>query len=641
MVTTQKNMLQLLRLLKRVIKNPVCLLRGGAKIFSYIRVRNWSAISKYLLLKTMCFDDFLECGYVPLCHYNQWHQHQEQLKPEQLAILKNNIELFAAKPLVSIVMLAHNSNSELLQQALQSIVEQIYSNWELCIISNASVQGIHVDVLKHFQQQENRIKIQFETMSQHTAIATNKAIDMATGSYIAFMGDDARLTADALYRMVEAINHHSNSKIFFSDEDSCDLSNKLLQPALKPGWNPFLLESFNYLGHFTIVEKTLLYQVGMLRQNFTGAEHYDLMLRLTEQLTDKQIVHVPYVIYHSRISIDEAVINQKISQNSLKALQQHLNRLHINAEAVISTQHAMLHKVNYLLSHDAPLVSIIIPTRDKVRLLQTCINSIIIKTHYKNYEIIVIDNGSKQKSTLRYLRQLAERDNVRVYQKDIPFNHSVLTNFGVKKARGEYVCFLNNDTKIITPSWLEELLGIMQRDKVAVVGAKLLFKNNTIQHAGIALGLFGIAGHVMHAHAATSAGYLFNLHATMNYSAVTAACCLVDKVIFNQLQGFYEKLESHYNDVDFCLRVVKAGYQVVFTPHAELYHHESATRLAIKDDQQNYQRAKQILLNRHGDVINNDPYYHPSFSRLTSNCDLHINLQHAFNKKFLYKKTEA
>ncbi len=553
-------------------------------------------------------------------YYPQWYQQCEKLDQSIINKIRKKCQLLTKKPLISIVMPSYNTDSSILKQAIQSVLQQIYGNWQLCIVDDGSTSPKTIALLKKYQAKDKRIKIHFSSTNQGVCIATNKAIDMAEGDYIAFMDHDDLITEDALYLVAKYINNNSHAKLFFSDEDNMMMQGQLIAPVLKPGFNPFLVESCNYICHFSIYQSDFLHDLHGVREQFDGAQDYDLVLRAIEKLTEAEIVHIPYIIYHWRV-VTSSLGHQLIAgESGRKALQEHFNRISVNAKVYATLNRHILYRVRYELPTTLPLISILIPTRDKLDLIRRCIASILEKTSYSNYEIIIIDNGSVEPEVKEYLQLINNYHNIQVVNLDIPFNHSILTNNAAKHARGEFLCLLNNDTEVISENWLNEMLGVAMRKNVAAVGAKLLYPNDTIQHAGVLLGLNHLAGHVNVGVKDSEPGYLFSLWVTMNYKAVTAACLFIKRSIFDEVGGFDEQLDSHFNDVDFCLRLIKAGYQHVFTPYAKLYHHESATR-GIPQTPKEYEafaKSATFIKNRHGELVKQDPYFHKKWSRYAS-----------------------
>ncbi|TLT05663.1 glycosyltransferase [Aliarcobacter thereius] len=527
--------------------------------------------------------------------------------------IAKEINNFKNKPLISIVMPVYNAPKSYLEKAIDSIQKQFYINWELCICDDGSTNKETIEYLKSLYHE--KIKVFLLDKNSGISVATNKAIELSSGEYIAFMDNDDEITRDALYEVIKNINNFDPDFIY-SDEDFISLEGKYINPHFKSDFNPDLLLCHNYITHFVVVKKSLGDKVGWLRSQYDGAQDYDFVLRTTE--IAKKIVHIPKVLYHWRMSETstsfDSSIKPKALENGRKAVKDTLYRRELKAD-VIHGNLPFFYKVNYELIKE-PLVSIIIPFKDKPELIKMCIESILDKSTYKNFEIIGISNNSYENETFEEMSRLKAIDKrVNFYEYNVPFNYSQINNFAVTNyAKGEHIILLNNDVEIISENWIEEMLMYSQKQDIGCVGAKLYYPNGKIQHAGVIIGLGGYAAHSHRFKDKDSKGYFNRLFAVQNLSAVTGACLMIKKKLYLELNGLDEiDFVVAYNDVDFCLRVLKSGYKNIFTPYAKAYHYESISRgddTKNKEKNKRFDKEKENLLKRHGNFIKKgDPYY--------------------------------
>ena len=530
--------------------------------------------------------------------------------------IKSDLVTLKNKPLISLVMPVFNVNPEWLQAAIESVEKQLYENWELCIVDDASSREETVAYLKTLRHP--RIRTRFLDNNRNISGATNEAIRFANGEYLAFMDNDDELTPDALYEMVKAINE-TGADLIYSDEDFIDLEGNYSDPHFKPDYSPDLLLSHNYITHLVVAKKSLVEEVGLLNSRFDGAQDHELLLRLTE--TAKQIHHVQKVLYHWRKSETSTSFSPDAKPGALisarLALQSTIERRGIDAE-IIDEKEPFFFRVKRKIT-GTPLVSIVIPFRDKPDLLNTCVNSILDHSTWENIEIIAVSNNSRSSETFSLVHQLEEKTSrFHCVEFNEEFNFSRVVNYGVGQSRGEYLIILNNDIEVISWDWIEAMLEQAQRDEVGAVGAKLLYPNNTIQHAGIVIGLGSYAGHSHKLCRVNSPGYFNLLQSIHNVSAVTGACLMISRSKFDAINGFDEEnFKIAYNDVDFCLRLREQGLLNVFTPYAELYHHESISRgyEDTEEKQQRFSGEKERLRARHADILEHgDPYYNPNLT---------------------------
>jgi glycosyltransferase involved in cell wall biosynthesis len=564
--------------------------------------------------------------------YQEWIKLNDTFTQKELADLKNEIELLPYQPLVSIIMPVYNTDPQFLEIAIKSISAQLYTHWELCIADDASSRNDTKNVLKRFAAEDSRIKVTFREQNGHISAASNTALANATGEYIALCDHDDVLPAHALALVVKTLNKHPQVKIIYSDEDKIDIHEVRYDPYFKPDWNYDLLLSQNYVSHLGVYQHKLIKSVGGFREGLEGSQDYDLLLRCIEQLKPEEILHIPHILYHWRAIPGSAALSADEKDYArlaaLKAIKEHLQRINVQAIVQPSPDLPNYTRIHYLLPKDAPLVSIIIPTYNHLDLLKACISSIIDKTTYKPYEIIVIDNNSDELSCLNYLETLEKNNICQVIRDKKPFNFSRINNAAVPYAQGEILAFVNNDIEFISPEWLTEMVSHAIRPNVGVVGAKLFYPDNTLQHAGVIVGLGGIAAHCYTRFPATTIGYFGRMMLTQNFTAVTAACCLMQKKIFLQAGGFDEKnLAVDYNDVDLCLKIHSLGYRNVWTPYATAYHHESASRghKTKPEEQQRFAAESQYMQQQWHSLIKNDPAYNPNLTLSTTDFTLDFN----------------
>ncbi|MGB9799738.1 MAG: glycosyltransferase family 2 protein [Thermanaerothrix sp.] len=549
--------------------------------------------------------------------YSRWIKKHEPNKKELLDQAKESNK-FKYKPLISIVMPVFNPPPRILEQAIKSVLNQSYFNWELCIADASVGNEIIRKLLRNYAQVESRIKL--IELEQNLGIAgnTNAAIQISRGDYIGFLDHDDELAPFALYEVVSQLQTDQGTKVFFSDEDKLTPNGKRHSPFFKPGFSPDLLRSVNYACHFLVVERELGNEVGWLRDGFDGAQDFDLILRLMEK-TDK-FTRIPKILYHWREIPGSAAyrLSEKpfASISGKKALQEHLERTGRSArveDAILPT----FYRIVYEIKHK-PQISIIIPNQDHSSELTRCVWSILKKSTYSNFEIIIIENNSKEKETFSLYEKLQRRSNkIRVIEWQAPFNYHTVNNWATQYAQGEVLLFLNNDTEVITPDWLEQMLMHTIRDEIGVVGAKLYYPNYTIQHAGVVLGLGGVAGHVFRYYSDSLHSASMYLKLVRNVMANTGACMMIRRATFEKVGGFDENYKLSFGDVDLCLKVFEAGYLNLWTPYAELYHHESKTRghedspdkIERFEAEKNYFRKKWAHWLEKG-----DPYYNPNLS---------------------------
>ncbi len=517
---------------------------------------------------------------------------------------------FKYNPLISIVIPVYNVSEKLLAECLDSILDQTYNNFEICLADDCSTNEETIYTLKKYENNP-KIKITYRKKNGHISEASNTAINMAKGEFIVLVDNDDTISKDALYYFVEVLNNDKTIDMIYSDEDKLDFKGLRCEPHFKPDYSPDTLMSVNYICHLTMIRKSIIEKIGGFRSEYNGSQDYDLFLRVVEQ-TNK-IFHIEKILYHWRMSATSTAgyLGNKdyTKDKAILALNDSLKRRNIKGK-VVPSDRVSAYITHY--EHNNPLVSIIIPIKDKSSLLKTCVDSIYEKTNYKNYEIILIDNNSTEQTTFDLLNKYKiEHDNFKVLRLECEFNYSFINNEGVKRANGEYVVFLNNDTEIIDNNWLDEMVGYGMQDHVGCVGIKLLYKDNKVQHAGVVLGYGGLAGHIYVTADKNDNGLFGRLAIPYDYTAVTAACLLIKKSKFLEVNGFDENLKVALNDVDLNIKLLDKGYYNVMLPNVTMYHYESKSRgyEVTEEKRLRFQKEQEYLKNKWGNKIEKDRFY--------------------------------
>ena len=532
-------------------------------------------------------------------------------KSDALAL---KISEMAYRPVVSVVMPVYNPPLHFLKEAVDSVRNQLYPNWELCIADDASSDPEIHNFLRSVEAQDKRIKVVLRPQNGHIVAASNSALALATGEFVALLDHDDVIPTDALYWMAEAINRNPAASVFYSDEDKIGVDGKRCDPYFKSDWNLELFLSQNMISHLGVYRRALLEEVGGFRLGYEGSQDYDLALRCVLKLLPNQIVHIPRVLYHWRVLPGSTALSPGEKSYAQKAGHRALSDYLVasNLGGRVESLPTGFYRVHPALPDTLPLVSLIIPTRNALELVQQCIESILAKTTYQNYEILLIDNGSDDPAALAYFSELNQYERIRVIRDDSEFNYAALNNRAVAQAKGELIGLINNDIEVIAPDWLGEMVGLVLRPGVGAVGARLWYPNDTLQHGGVIIGLGGVAGHAHWGIQRDDPGYFGRAVLTQVLSGVTAACLLVRKSVFEQVAGLDEvNLKVAFNDVDFCLKLNEAGYRNIWTPYAEMYHHESATR-GTEDSpvkQARFSSEEQYMHRRWGHLFSSDPYY--------------------------------
>ena len=577
--------------------------------------------------------------------YTEWY---EKTKPTKEELAAQREVKFGYSPLFSIVVPLYATPDNFLRELLDSILAQTYTNFEVCLADGSeNCKDKEEFVRKYIEEKNIGSKIKYNKLGKNLGIAgnTNEALKMASGDYIVLADHDDVITENALYECVKAINEEK-CDCLYSDEDKLDMDGgSLFDPHFKPDFNIDLLESVNYICHLFVVKKELVDVAGMFDAAFDGAQDYDFIFRVTENA--KKIVHIPKVLYHWRCHMNSTASNPQSKlyafEAGARAIKAQIERVGIPlpVEKIDKgVDYGIYHK--YFTMEDKPLLSIIIPNKDHREDLDLAIRSIMIKSSYKNIEFIVVENNSTDKKTFEYYDKIQkEFDNVKVVRWEREFNYSLINNFGVNFASGEYLFFLNNDIELINPTSIEEMMWYAVRKDVGIVGARLLYNDDTIQHAGVVVGFGGVAGHTFIGLSEVENSYFHRALTLQDYSAVTAAALITKKSVFEEVGGFSEELAVAFNDIDFCMKVRAKNYLVVYNPYALFYHYESKSR-GLEDSPEKIERFNRetaIFMKRWPEILaKGDPYYNPNLTLRKSNFALRDLLNEKIGEPFIDEK---
>ena len=546
----------------------------------------------------------------PENNYKDWICRHDTLTEADLTDMRRRGAELPHRPKISILMPTYNTPEVLLREAIDSVIAQTYENWELCVADDASTAPGVAELIRSYERADPRIKATYRQTNGQSTLATNSALELATGEWVTTLDHDDLLSPHALFHVIAALNSHPATQLIYSDDDKIDASGDRYDAHFKPDFSLELFRSQNYLNHLTVHRMANVRALGGWRTGFDGSHDYDLNLRLIERIDPSTICHVPQVLYHQRAPSSPSAFSRNAA---FRALQDHVKRLRLPA-VVEEIAGLPIHRLRFNLPDPAPLVSIIIPTRDRVDLLRMSVGSILEKTTYEPFEILIVDNGSLEKTTKNFLVELEREPRIRVLHYPYPFNYSAINNFAARTAVGEILALVNNDVEVISRDWLTEMVTWAAQDDVGCVGAKLYYSNNTIQHAGVILGLGELAGHSHKHYPRDHPGYFYRLKSPQTLSAVTGACLVVRKELYLNVGGMDEdSLRIALNDVDFCLKVREAGYRNVWTPFAELYHHESVSRGRENTLEKRERAFKEVQFMRQkwGTLLDRDPFYSP------------------------------
>ena len=551
--------------------------------------------------------------------YQSWIRQYDVLDEHAKKASLEQINAWALSPKIALLMVVDNHPVNFLKESIESIQAQVYDNWELLVVDNASIDTNIRSLLEGYAQQDVRIKVSALSERSQGALALNGALEKASGPYVAIIRAVDLLPPHALFNIANAINQHPDAALIYTDEDKLTEQGVRYDPWFKTDLNYELLLAQNGFGDLAVYRRDLIAQVGGFRPGFGGVENYDLALRVIERVAPKQVIHIPRVLYHQRIlkanTAPQIDISGQDASLARKAITEHLARSGRGGHVSPAPEAPQFNRVRYPSPATLPLVSVIIPTRDRADLLGMCLDSLFDKTTYRQYEVIIVDNGSVEAATQALFNRLPG-DKVTIIRDDAPFNYSRLNNLAVRQAKGSIVCLMNNDIEILSPDWMEEMLSFACQPDIGCVGARLWFPDGRLQHAGVVIGLGGVAGHPNKYFPRGHRGYFGRAVLAQSFSAVTAACLMVRREAWEKVQGLDETLAIAFNDVDFCLRVNAAGYRNVWTPYAEMNHHESASRGNETSPEKlaRYEQEISLMQTRWGDAMINDPAYNPNLT---------------------------
>lgn len=547
--------------------------------------------------------------------YGPWY---EAHKPTEKELEKQRSRVFPDPVKISVIVPAYHTPELFLRQMIDSVLHQTYSNWELCI-ANASPDDVTMQyILKEYAEKDARIRVKDLEVNAGISENTNEALGMASGDFVGLLDHDDLLAPNALYEAALALEKDPQIDVLYSDEDKIrGEENEHFQPHFKPDFNLDLLRSNNYICHFFVARRSLIEKTGGFRPEFNGAQDYDFIFRCTDDAG--KVYHIPEILYHWRTheasTADNPMSKMYAYEAGKRAIEEHLKRHGQTAEVSLK-KNLGYYRVKYPVQGNPP-VSIIIPNKDEKDSLKLCLDSIRKKTTYSNYEIIIVENNSTTEEIFSYYRELEKEDHIHVITWNGEFNYSAINNFGVKHAKGELLLFLNNDVEVLSENWMEELVANTQRPEVGITGVRLLYPDGTVQHAGTVIGIGGIAGHMLVGLPGERSGYMNRAVTQMNYSAVTAACMMMKRSIFEKLGGFEEKLAVAFNDVDLCLRTAADGHLIVYNPYVELRHYESRSRGAEDSEEKvrRFQSEIEFMRTRWEELLKTgDPYYNKNLS---------------------------
>lgn len=553
--------------------------------------------------------------------YEEWVARYDTPSRSERIALRRKLRTLMELPRISILLPIFNPDLALLRIAIDSVRGQSYENWELCLADDASIDSATRPFLEDIAASDARVRVTFREKNGHIAAASNSALSLATGGWCALLDQDDMLAPNALAWVAFEIAAHPEARLIYSDEDKIDLASARSNPYFKTDWDPELFLAQNYINHLGVYETQLVRSVGGFREGYEGSQDYDLALRCVERLRPAQIRHIPRILYHWRSApgsvADKPEAKPYAKEAARSALTDHLQREKVAARVEACPENPEAHRVIYGLPDPVPLVTIIVPTRDRVALLRRCLESLFSLTNYPSFEIVVVDNGSTEAETAEYFRSLETASQVCVIRDAGRFNFSRLNNKAATEARGKILAFLNNDIEVTEPDWLTEMVSHAARPEVGAVGARLWYANETLQHGGVVLGLGGVAGHAFLRMPRGHRGYFDRAILQRRCAAVTGACLITRRATFEQLGGFDEEnLGVNFNDIDYCLRAAERGLATIWTPYANLIHDESVSRghHRAPEEQAQFFREASYMQTRHGATLGRDPFYNLNLS---------------------------
>ena len=557
--------------------------------------------------------------------YAAWIARFDRLTAADRARIRAEIAGWEAPPLISVLMPVHDPDPRVLEAAIRSVRGQLYPAWELCIADDASTDPRIPKLIARHAAEEPRIRALHRPENGHIARATNDALSLAGGAYAAFLDHDDLLSENALFEVAAALRADPALELIYSDEDKVEGRGRRFEPHFKPGYDRELLWAQNYVNHLCVVRTATLRRLGGLRPGFEGSQDHDLLLRLTEGLDAARVRHIPKVLYHWRAAAGSGTFSDRALARAEEARLRALAEVAARKGARAERGPEGFNRLARPLPEPPPLVSVVIPTRDRAELLGVVLDGLFARTDYPALDVVVVDNGSTEPATRDLFARYAAEPRLRVLPAPGPFNFSDLSNRGAAAARGTILLFLNNDIEVLEPGWLTELASIASDPEIGAVGAKLLYPDGTIQHGGIVLGIGGIAGHSHLGLPGNEPGSFARMLLSQEVSAVTGACLAVRAQVFSEVGGFdAAHLAVAFNDVDLCLRIRAAGYRIVWTPHARLVHHESKSRGAedTPEKRARFEAESRVMRERWEPVLRADPYYNPNFSRAAAHYRL-------------------
>jgi len=553
--------------------------------------------------------------------YQGWIERNDRRTDAERQWIREAAGRMPHKPVFSVVLPVYNPPPKILKLALESVLKQLYPHWELCIADDASTNPEVIEVLKDYAARDSRIKITYRAKNGHISAASNTALELATGEWIALFDHDDELAEHALYCVAQEINDHPDARLVYTDEDKISVSGERSDPYFKPDWNPVLLTGQNFFNHLGVYRTDLIRSIRGFREGYEGSQDYDLLWRCVEKVKPEQIRHIPRVLYHWRTLPGSVAEGMKVKSYApaaaRRAMQEHLNREGIRGHVEKCLENMDMHRVVYDLPNPAPSVSVLIPMRDKVHLAQDCVETLKGITKYDNFETVIINNDSQEEVSKAWLREFAAQPRNKVVDVPGKFSYSRINNEAVKQTTSDILLFMNNDIEILHEGWMTEMVSQVVQRNVAAVGARLWYPNKTMQHAGVIVGLGGIAGHHFGNSPRGVMEYFARNIVAQNLSAVTAACMAVRRECFTKVGGFDEvNLPIQYNDVDLCLKLREAGYDIVWTPYADLLHHESMSRgyNSTPEQMEVFEREKAYFKKRWAKWIAHDPAYNPNLT---------------------------
>jgi O-antigen biosynthesis protein len=560
--------------------------------------------------------------------YSKWVSLCDTLDKRDRQAIRQHIQELKYRPLISILMPVFNTPERWLRVCLDSVVNQLYPDWELCVAEDASTEPDCRKILAEYAERDSRIKITYRSETGTIAQVSNSALQIAEGEFAALVDHDDKLPEHALYMVAVELNEYPEADLIYSDEDKIDENEIRHSPHFKPDWNPDLFCSLNYINHLSVYRISLVLEACGFRDKCLGSQNYDLTLRVMAKSCPWKIRHIPHILYHWRENPGSTACRLAeegfADTNGRRAIEDYLREMEIDAQ-VVNRNASCSYRVIYALPREHPMVSVVIPTScSNISILSRCIKGIIEETEYDNIKCVLVINNFTLDRKYYFIKALEEDHKIKLLFYDKPFNYSAIYNFAVPQTKGEILGLLNDDLQIISSGWLKEMVSHAIRPEIGAVGPILYYPDDTIQHAGIVLGLGGFAGHVHAGLPKGSNGYVRRAQVIQNYSAVTGACLVMRRGVFDEVGGFDVQLPVILNDVDFCMRICKKGYRILWTPHAELYHIEKASR-GTEDTPEGTlmrSRATAYMRSKWGDDLLQDPYYNPNLSLIGTSFEI-------------------